>query len=120
MSIALCRGFVFLGRAHGHAQVAPGAVLGCDLDRVPVALVLVAPVVDGLEGRRSVRERRRWIDLGADRGVRADQRALLHWMQIASSQTGIWAAMLRFSQRAVPVGHVPSPGTRSPAAAPPC
>src|SRR3954471_21852400 len=35
---------------------------------------------------------------------------LLHWMQRTSSQTGISAAMLRFSQRVVPVGNVPSTG----------
>ena len=35
---------------------------------------------------------------------------LLHWMQSASSQTGISAAMLRFSHFDVPVGHVPSTG----------
>ena len=29
---------------------------------------------------------------------------LPHWMQSASSQAGISAAMLRFSQRAVPLG----------------
>jgi hypothetical protein len=33
---------------------------------------------------------------------------LLHWMQIFGSQVGISSAMLRFSQRAVPLGHVPS------------
>jgi predicted amidohydrolase len=35
---------------------------------------------------------------------------LLHWMQSFVSQTGISAAMSRFSQRAVPVGQVPSGG----------
>ena len=35
---------------------------------------------------------------------------LLHWMHSPGSHTGIAAARLRFSQRAVPVGHVPSTG----------
>src|SRR3954468_20637857 len=35
---------------------------------------------------------------------------LLHWMQSASSQTGISEAMLRFSHFVVPVGQVPSGG----------
>src|SRR5438045_9401645 len=35
---------------------------------------------------------------------------LLHWIQRTSSQTGISAAMLRFSQRVVLVGNVPSTG----------
>ena len=35
---------------------------------------------------------------------------LPHWMQMAGSQTGISNAMLRFSQRAVAVGNVPSHG----------
>ena len=35
---------------------------------------------------------------------------LLHWMQIAGSQTGMSCAMFRFSHCAVAVGHVPSTG----------
>src|SRR5512142_3232493 len=35
---------------------------------------------------------------------------LLHWMQIFESHTGMSRAMLRFSHRAVSVGHVPSTG----------
>ena len=35
---------------------------------------------------------------------------LLHWMQMAASQTGISRAMLRFSHWVVPVGQVPSTG----------
>jgi hypothetical protein len=35
---------------------------------------------------------------------------LLHWMQIAGSQTGMSRAIARFSQRLVPVGQVPSTG----------
>ncbi len=35
---------------------------------------------------------------------------LLHWMQSEGSQTGISAAMLRFSHCVVAVGHVPSTG----------
>ena len=35
---------------------------------------------------------------------------LLHWMHTLASQTGSWLARLRFSQRAVPVGQVPSAG----------
>ena len=35
---------------------------------------------------------------------------LLHWMHSAMSQTGISSARLRFSQREVPVGQVPSGG----------
>ena len=50
------------------------------------------------------------IDLGADRGVRADQRALVALDAELGSQTGISAAMLRFSHCAVPVGQVPSTG----------
>ena len=36
---------------------------------------------------------------------------LPHWMQMASSHTGISCAMLRFSHFAVPVGKVPSTGS---------
>jgi hypothetical protein len=44
---------------------------------------------------------------------------LPHWMQVCGSHTGISSDRLRFSQRAVPVGKVPSTGmaltgTRSP------
>src|SRR3990170_1548332 len=35
---------------------------------------------------------------------------LLHWMQMDESHTGISLAMLRFSHRVVPTGHVPSGG----------
>src|SRR5437868_15498549 len=35
---------------------------------------------------------------------------LLHWIQRTSSQTGLSAAMLRFSQRVVLVGNAPSTG----------
>src|SRR5262245_34020018 len=36
---------------------------------------------------------------------------LPHWMQRLSSQAGISSAMLRFSQRVVPLGYVPSGGS---------
>src|SRR5262249_8044696 len=35
---------------------------------------------------------------------------LPHWIQVTGSQTGISAAILRFSYCAVPVGNVPSQG----------
>src|SRR5580765_4185338 len=35
---------------------------------------------------------------------------LLHWIQSSGSHTGIWSPMLRFSNRDVPTGQVPSAG----------
>ena len=66
-----------LGGADDRAEVAARAVLGGDLDRVLHPLELGGPVVDRLVGRRGRREERGLEDLGADRRVRADHRALV-------------------------------------------
>ena len=112
MLMALCRGVgLVLGRADHDAQVAAGAILRRDLDRVFPALEFGRPVVGGLKvGRAHLqigRARRPWR--GWPRAGRPAAH-LLHWMQIFGSQIGISAAMVRFSQRAVPVGQVPSTG----------
>jgi hypothetical protein len=52
------------------------------------------------------------VDLDANRGVRADERALVALDAERRSQTGISVATLRFSHCDVPVGHVPSTETR--------
>ena len=66
-----------LGRADPDAELAAGAVLRRHLDGVLLAREVLGLVVHRLEGRRGALEGRRVVDLGADGGVRADQRALV-------------------------------------------
>ncbi len=66
-----------LRRAHGHAESTTGAVLRRDLDRVPLPRVVGGPVVDRAERARRIGQRTGCVDLGADRGVRTHERALV-------------------------------------------
>src|SRR6478672_10097887 len=59
------------------AQVATRAVLRRYLDGERLALVLIAPVLRGLEGRRRTGERFRVVNLCADCSVRTHERALI-------------------------------------------
>ncbi len=78
MSIALCFGLVrSLAGTDVDAEVAAGAVLRRDLDRVALPLVLVALVRRRLERLRRAGERALVVDLRADGGVRTHQRALV-------------------------------------------
>src|SRR5450759_410368 len=60
-----------------HAQIAPGAVLWGDLDRVLQPLVLGPTVVDGLERGWCARKQPRLERLHPQRGVRTDEHALV-------------------------------------------
>ena len=62
-----------LGRAGVDAEGAAAAVLGEDLDRGLAALELLAHGVDGLEALGRLLQIRRFDDLHADGGMRADQ-----------------------------------------------
>ena len=74
--LALGVGLV-LGRAERDAERAARAVLGRDLDRVAEALEVGGAERVGLVSGRRLLEERGLEDLGADRGVGADQRALV-------------------------------------------
>src|SRR5512134_709993 len=66
-----------LGRADVDAEVAACAILGCYLDGEEFPLVLVSFIGRRLEGERGSSQRVRLVNLGADGGVRAHQRALI-------------------------------------------
>ena len=122
-SSALWRGFALsLAGQTCDAQRAAGAVLGRHLQRVGrVVAVFLALERQRDEARRRASLRRRRVDLGADGGVRADERALV----ALDAEAGVPHRDLRRDRRASPTATSRSarcrrPGTRSPAAGRPC
>ena len=113
MSMALCLACcLVLGRADVDAQAAAGAIVGRDLERELPARDTPCPAqsVD-LKPAGAPAERRGIVDLHADRGVRADQRAQAALDADLRVPDGDVLGDARASRTCVvPVGKVPSTG----------